>query len=294
MENLKILNLNFPLAVVCHDAGAANHIVAWLKTLNTLDSIRAYMVGPANKIWQDNFPSERLKNSCAEALEGSTSLLSGTGWASDIEHEARLLAKKAQIKSIAMVDHWVNYPARFVRDGEQILPDEIWVVDEYAYRHATEVFPFTNVRLKPDRYSELLIESIKPINEASNHELLYILEPIRSDWGQEEQGEFQALDYFLGRIPDLNFPINLVVKLRPHPSDPPNKYERYLANGGSYKIVIDNGDLGDAISGAKWVAGCQSFALILALKAKRTVFCTLPPWAPVCRLPHSGIIHIKD
>ena len=84
------------------------------------------------------------------------------------------------------------------------------------------------------------------------------------------------------------------MKLRPHPSDPPNKYERYLANGGSYKIVIDNGDLGDAISGAKWVAGCQSFTLILALKAKRTVFCTLPPWAPVCRLPHSGIIHIKD
>ena len=59
-------------------------------------------------------------------------------------------------------------------------------------------------------------------------------------------------------------------------------------------MFIDKGSLSDALSRAKWVAGCQTYAMTLALKAGRIVFGTLPPWAPVCVLPHEGIIHLKD
>ena len=49
-----------------------------------------------------------------------------------------------------------------------------------------------------------------------------------------------------------------------------------------------------SISKAKWVAGCESYALVVALASGRNVYCALPPWAPTCRLPHPGITHLKN
>jgi len=53
-------------------------------------------------------------------------------------------------------------------------------------------------------------------------------------------------------------------------------------------------DLSEALRGARWVAGCQSFALVIALASGRDVVSTLPPWAPECALPHKGLIRLKD
>ena len=41
-----------PLAVVCHDAGAANLIVEWLKDYS--GDLKACMEGPAKIIWEKN------------------------------------------------------------------------------------------------------------------------------------------------------------------------------------------------------------------------------------------------
>jgi hypothetical protein len=48
-----------------------------------------------------------------------------------------------------------------------------------------------------------------------------------------------------------------------------------------------------AISQADIVAGVESFALTLALAAGRTVYSSLPPWAPALRLPQEGIRQIR-
>lgn len=289
-----IVDLPLPVAVVCHDAGAANHIAAWIKADGLSCDVRPCMQGPALRIWDANFPGGSVLQSPEEALQGARSLLSGTGWASDLEHQARLLAHRDGIASVAMVDHWVNYRGRFARGGVEQLPDEVWVVDEYALAAANQVLHDCHVRLKDDIYSLRLLEGVGTSEQAPDNRLLYILEPARSDWGRGEPGEFQALDYFLEHLPALNLPPDTILQLRPHPSDPSGKYQRYLSSVPGRRIELDRGGLTEALAGSRWVAGCESFALVLAMKAGRQVFCSLPPWAPSCRLPHAGLIHLKN
>ena len=101
-----------PLAVVCHDAGAANLIVEWLKDYS--GELRVCMEGPARVIWRKHFPDKKLIP-INRVIKDSTTLLSGTGWA-DLEHSARIDAKIRGIKSIAVIDHWAKLTGLSVDD----------------------------------------------------------------------------------------------------------------------------------------------------------------------------------
>jgi len=285
---------SMPTAVVCHDAGAANIVIAGLLNTGRSDW-RAYMRGPAERLWKAAFPGVALCGSLDEALEGAELLITGTGWASDIEHEARSLARSCGVKSAAVIDHWVNYAERFIRHGEKVWPDEFWVTDEYALQIAQHTFPAQRVCRIPNRYVETQLRDIACVERASTPELLYVLEPIRNDWGRGKPGEFQALDYFISCLPMLGLPSGMLIRLRPHPSDAPGKYNDWISLHPDLNIKLDESlNITESLGRATWVAGCESFAMVLALKADRKVYCTLPLWAPVCRLPHSGIAHIRN
>ena len=129
--NLMNVELPSPVAVVCHDAGAANLILAGLEA-GWAREWRVCAEGPARRRFSNLFPDHAVCASLAEALRDAAALLSGTGWASSLEHEARRLAGEMGVFSVAVVDHWVNYPDRFVRNGEQVWPDEFWVTDALA------------------------------------------------------------------------------------------------------------------------------------------------------------------
>ncbi|WP_421956085.1 hypothetical protein [Polaromonas sp.] len=286
-----MIGLPSPLAVVCHDAGAANLILAWLAT-EALPEIRAVMQGPAAALWQAAQLPRPSFATPEQALKGAAALLSGTGWASDLEHQARRLARERGLRSIAVIDHWVNYPARFERHGEVILPDEFWVTDEDALAEARRCFPGHKIVRQPNTYLDTLVSTIGPAG--SDHELLYVLEPARSDWGRLVPGEFQALDYFVQNRHRLPLHPGTRVRLRPHPSDPPGKYEDWLRRHPPKFTLDTSTSLSAALARAQWVVGCESFALVVALAAGRRVVCTLPPWAPACRLPHAGLLHLKQ
>ena len=289
-----IYRLETSIAVVAHDAGAANVVIAALLETGRKDW-RAYMQGPAKKIWESTFPEVVLYDSIEQAIEGSELLISGTGWASDVEDEARRVAQRKSVKSIAVIDHWVNYAERFVRDGEQVLPDEIWVTDEYALELALDAFPGKFVLQVPNYYLEKQLRDIALLDKPTYPEMLYILEPIRSKWGRNILGEFQALEYFISKFPQLGVPKETVICLRPHPSDLEGKYHDWIKSHSDMNIKLDDSiSIAQSLGRAKWVAGCESFALVLALMAGRTVYCTLPPWAPACRLPHSAITSLRD
>lgn len=253
------------------------------------------MQGPAKKIWESVFPEVVLYDSIEQAIDGSELLISGTGWASDIEHESRRLAKSKTVKSIAVIDHWVNYLERFVRNGKQVLPDEIWVTDEHALNLALSTFPDKPVTQIENYYLEKQLRDIALLNKSSVPEFLYILEPIRSNWGHDNLGEFQALEYFINMFPKLGIPEDTLICLRPHPSDIEGKYDDWIQLYSNMNIKLDDSiNITESLARASWVAGCESFALVLALMAGRTVYCTLPPWAPACGLPHSGIIQLRE
>lgn len=278
-----------PTAVVAHDAGATNLIIAWLKVWGW--PVRACVQGPALKLWEQAFPGQPVWATPCQAMEGCISLLTGTGWASTLEHDARREGRCRGLRVAAVVDHWVNYPPRFERAGGIVWPDELWVADAWAAEIAQQVLPPLPVRKLKNLYLQAQVARVDP--PPGDGTLLYVLEPVRNDWGRGTEGEFQALEYLLAHRDVLApRPVRRIL-LRPHPSDPADKYARYLA--ADKDISLDYSvDMAAALSQADVVAGVESFALALALAAGRSVYSSLPPWAPALRLPQEGILQIRQ
>jgi len=291
--------LGSPCAVVCHDAGAANLIISWLRGINVI-KFRVHMKGPAAQLWKTSFSCAPIV-SLSEALDGAEHLLSGTGWSSQLEHEARHIARAHNIPTIAVIDHWVNYRERFIRNDLEVLPDEIWVSDNAAFIEAKRCFPnlvvreFTNEFLR-DQVTLIHMLDFQSL-ETKNNRVLYVLEPIRHCWSGRDSrlGEFQALDYFISRLSCLGLNSKTEIRLRPHPSDPPGKYNAWLrSHKSAYNVSLAPVEpLAQAVSWAGLVAGCETFALVIALSAGRKVVSTLPPWGHACKLPHPDLIHLS-
>lgn len=277
-----------PTAVVAHDAGAANLIIAWLKAWGW--PVRVCVQGPALKLWRQSFPGQALWDTPAQAMAGCASLVTGTGWASTLEHDARREGRSRGLRVAAVIDHWVNYAPRFERAGEMVWPDELWLADAWAVEIAQQVLPPLPVRQLENLYFQAQVAQVAP--PPGDGTLLYVLEPVRNNWGRSMEGEFQALEYLLANCDRLApGPVRRVL-LRPHPSDPPGKYARYL--DANVDISLDHSaDIAAALSQADVVVGVESFALTLALAAGRAVYSSLPPWAPALRLPHDGIRQIR-
>lgn len=293
-----LANFVTPVSVVAHDAGAANHLIAWLKTGHNTQ-VKPWMDGPASALWQAAF-GVMPESTLFDTVAASTVLLSGTGWASDTEHQARQIAKKLGIHSIAVVDHWTNYKERFIRQGEEILPDEIWVSDRYAKDIAERIFPATPVTQQANLYLENLVLQVKniklPVQDEPSARVLYLLEPIRQAWGASVvDGEFAALDFFIENVQNLNLGKDVQIRLRPHPSDANDKYVAWIARHAHLGVTLDSAStLVQALAWSSIVVGCQTYAMVVALSAGRRVISTIPPWAPPCILPYPEIIPLSS
>lgn len=273
-------------AVVCHDAGACNLILPWLDQPGL--RLQAWVAGPAEALWRHRFGGRGLCGTIQEALDGAAMLVSGTGWASSMEHDARLEAARRGLYSVAVIDHWVNYAQRFEREGRVQWPDEFWLTDPQALALAARHFPCERLRLQPNLHLAEQLAAVGPPPPPEHAEILYLLEPARSRWGRDVEGEWQALAWFETTRRRAGIPDHAPLRLRPHPSDPPGKYSAWLAERPH--VVLDREPtLARALSGARWVVGCESHALTVALACGRQVYTSLPPWAPPCRLPHEGI-----
>jgi hypothetical protein len=281
-----IASLPKPIAVVCHDAGSANIIKYWFQ--DNSEEVKFFLYGPAKKIWGLN--SAQVFFDVELNLDSFSCLVSGTGWSSSVEHISRIQASTLGIKSVAVLDHWVNYSSRFERNDFVSLPDELWVADIAAYKIAKETFPFIDVYGFTNMYLNAQVSKVaKP---PQNGTLLYTLEPVRSTWGRDSPGEFQALDFTLDNLERLGSRKITQIILRLHPSEPVEKYNNYKALDP--RIIIDSSnDLSEALSQSDLVVGVESFALVVGLATGRPVFSSLPPWAPAIRLPHKEIKQIR-
>jgi len=285
------------ISIACHDAGATNIIQEWVKRAPEA-RVRAHLGGPAVEIWTRAFPTA-VNYGLDQALDESDLLITGTGWASHLEHDARAEGIRKRIPTVAVIDNWVNYKARFVREGVYIFPDEIWVTDRFALSLATDEFPRIPIRLLPNYYLEAKVETIHAIQsergDTNSANLLYVLEPIREVWNRKERlpGEFQALNYFMkNRRKISDFDLNII--LRPHPSESPDKYSEWVDNQSSNIQISQNTSIENDIARSSYVVGCQTYALVVALMAGKNVFSSLPDYAPQLPLPYQGIQELRN
>ena len=294
-----VIELSSPLAVVAHDAGAAHLMIGWMTGLKDVD-VRIAVSGVAAELFALEYPE--LENMLLkDAMEGATLLFSGTSNPSiNLEHEARLLARTIGIRSIGVIDHWVNYKQRFIRDGCEVLPDEIWVSDADAFGLARSCFAKQTIRQLDNFYLEQQVGQIKAKSETyavhNGTHILYVLEPIFGSWdGSKVPNEFQALNFFVGKLNNLGLGIDIEICLRLHPSETEGKYDAWCQANSALNIVIDSeSTLSDSIAWADWVVGCQTAAMVIALHANKYTLSTLPPLAPECSLPQKGIKMLRD
>ncbi len=291
------------MAVCAYDAGAASHLAAWLSPFKP--QLRLCLAGPAQRLFGPQIETHSLEATLAEAKV----LITGTGWESDLEHEARRLACKRRIPSVAVLDHWLNYRERFQRNGEEVLPNQLWVADAEAESLARTTFPNLPVLRLPNRWLEDLSQTVNqvrrnPIQKPARR-LLYLLEPIRVRWNHHsgEPGELQGLNYWIRQVPQLIeqgwiAPQEQLenLALRPHPSEPRSKYNEWIDGASAHwPVTLDKtSSLAEALAWADACFGCETQALVAAMACGLPAFSTIPPWAPTCRLPQATLRHLSQ
>ena len=100
-----------------------------------------------------------------------------------------------------------------------------------------------------------------------------------------------AFNYLIDNINLLVGNGNFEIIIRPHPSDSDDKYSSLLSSNTK---VSSHAVLAEQIAWADIVAGCQTYAMTIALAASKTVVSAIPQSKPRCILPHADIIHLSD
>lgn len=285
------------ISIVSHDAGGAEIISSYVRQ-NKIDCM-CVLAGPAVKIFEGKLGRLHIHD-LKQAISSSEFLLCGTSWQSDIELEAILIARKFGKKSVAFLDHWVNYRERFIRLGKTYLPDEIWVGDLLAKEKACAIFPELKVDLVQNPYFldlKLEIEGLKndKLLLSSARKILYVCEPIREHalrehgnerhWGYTEE---EALRYFLANVPSLGVEIDQII-IRPHPSEVDKKYDWVLQEFDLPIYAGGKETLFEELLQSDIVVGCESMAMIVGLLVGRRVISSIPIGGSPCKLPHPNI-----
>jgi hypothetical protein len=276
------------VCIASHDAGGAE-ILACYVAQNAL-RCRLVLEGPAVKVFERHLGAVRAEP-LADAIAASAWCLFGTSWQSDLEWRAIAQARRAGKRVVSFLDHWINYRERFVRDGVEHLPDELWVGDEDAEALAKKHFPRLPVRLVPNPYfayveRELARYGSRRREAGSAARVLFVAENIsahaRLRFGDERHWgytEFDAIEHFFRRIRDLGAVERVV--LRPHPSDPAHKYAHAVSEHAPLAQMGGGRPLLEEIAEADVVTGCESVALVAALRAGKRVICSIPPGGEV-------------
>jgi hypothetical protein len=297
------MNTQEIVAIVSHDAGGAEMLASYVSQ-HTL-ACRFILEGPAVKVFNRRLGAVEII-SLADGLSLCDQILCGTSWQSDLEWRAIGLGQAAGKRTVAFLDHWINYPQRFIRNGVQHLPDELWVGDAYAEKLAREHFPNLPIRLEPNPYfidvqrqlAELEVRTASAVGKGKR--VLYVSENIsqhaRMVYGDERYfgyTEFDAIEYLLGNIHVLGHAIDSVV-IRPHPSDANGKYDALIDRFSGIAQLGSDKPLLNEIAEADVVVGSQSMAMVVGVLANKMVISCIPPGGPSCNLPQPQILTFSE
>ncbi|MDD2357036.1 MAG: hypothetical protein PHX13_03890 [Thiovulaceae bacterium] len=289
------------IAVFCNDAAVSNNILPILKKYAAKYTWYVYVHkdSPAWKIFQSNridlIELEENADIKEELTKGDPDVVYvGTSWQNTTHLEFIKVAKTLQIRSIAAMDHWVNYRERFGYPHEtwqDNLPDFITVNDEDGYKTAKK-FHFPNI-IKLRFYA--LLEDItlfqnKKIKEHDS--VLFISEPTQkvalTTFGDENYWGFNEFDVCeeICKNMDIFATDNLTIRL--HPSDEPKKYDYLPSRYPNVHIQIESPyekALIDSLCENKIIIGIDGFVLYEAMVLGKVSLSLIPSSKRECFVP---------
>jgi hypothetical protein len=249
------------IAVASHDAGGAAVLASYLFMGNL--EFTASAIGPSKAVFNQFF-CEYDKFSCFKSTEVDT-LITSTSATSTHELSIIKQAKIQNVNTISILDHWVNYPERFLRDDNNTLPNEIWVTDRDAFRIASDLFKRVKVRKISNPYKEFLINKHSNFSQYQRNNILYCTEPIKKLYPTQElsYNEFIAIECFFKKLEEIRCEKKIIIKN--HPTEQISKYEYLIEKFPNLKIQISSEyDLFEELKSSFFVIGCNTMALVVA------------------------------
>lgn len=276
------------LLIACHDAGGAELVASWFKHSSKKKSVQLNLSGPAEKVFNKYFDLQKMTIYDGKKIEEFDCLLTGTSWTSRFEVELLKQAKEKKVHCITFLDHWMDYSARFMLNGTQVLPNEIWVSDLHAYALAKKQFPDLLIKEVPNFFfldSVRRIESAPKKADSTRYRILYVTEPT-SEVGKKKTGnpnhygytEFEALEAYLNYLIKTKADKVSEVRVRTHPTEERQKYFSVIQKYSKQMPieVSPNSDVIEDCIWCDWIVGCNSMVMALGVYAKKKVFCCIP------------------
>jgi len=284
-----------------HDAGGAEILSAWYReNCNRYDCI-CCLGGPALKIFERDHQNLNLVDTDAVALLNKEDwVLTGTSLESSLERHLIKSAKSSGIHCVTFLDHWDLYEPRFETNsnGKFILPDELWVGDEYALKLAKHADFKTKIILKKNPYFSYIKKEAADLNKTISADIVYIGETVsvklKETFGPDAEkydDELLIMHNFLNGLSEAEFSGTL--KMRLHPREARDKYDTLFNKfRNCFKITVADSteSLLENIMEAKVVVGVESMGLVIAHILGKKVFSFRTGKAWSISLPFKEII----
>jgi hypothetical protein len=284
----KIIKKN--ILTVCHDAGGAEVISAYVGKNVVKANFICLVAGPAVKVFKrkklDKFfiTGKRKPGNIFVKFKNIDLVLTGTNWSSALGRDFIQEGKNRGIKTVVYLDHWTNYRERFGYprpDWQNNLPHEIWAGDKHSYFLAKKYFKELSVKLVPNCYfQEIKDEYKKSCSKGKNagNGILLVCEPmsekinVDGDKNKIKFTEYEILRKLLDFFADNKTDRPIIVRL--HPSEKKDKFDDILANY-ERKLKISKSCGKDILSDLQKcsdVIGAKSMALVIARLCGKRVF----------------------
>lgn len=257
------------IGIVSHDSGGANIINSLAKFFKDI-RFNLYARGPAKSIFNakniDFIDDENIFFNKVDFI------IFGTG-STSFEKKYLKFAKSKNIKTAAILDHFVNFRQRFT-DGSSILyPDYCFVCDEYSLDIAyKELAPFKNIGLCKNYLIESMCQEIKSFSKKRTNSVLYVLENIQEEWDDKLQPWEIAFNNFYNNFYKKNNFDSIIV--RPHPKDSPSLYKS-LKKFDEVIFDLYSSPI-NSLSKVSVVVGVESYLLYLAYYCGFDVYTSIP------------------
>lgn len=291
--------------IVAHDAGGAQVLSSWVARQEDQSRFVFSVEGPALEIFSKKI--ETFKNIKIEsAISSANSIITTTSWASDIEISALKRFKDLEgPHSVVLLDHWINYRERLLYRNQLILPNEIWVTDHFASELALKTFCKIPVSIIHNYYLDEVINKVYKLRHSylgnkvgTKLQILFVGENISTNcerthgdanfYGYTEQESFI---YFLERINQFGNLQNIVLTIRPHPSETAEKYTSLIPVSLKEKLnyFVSKNSLEIDLAKSDLVVGMSSFALYISANAQIRTLCVIPNSSIKCVIPDPRI-----